>query len=486
MKTRTLCGIGGLFFAAIQFASAIGGIDTAPPASAPHEMSFVQPKEATLENGLRVIVAERPGLPLLAAELLVRTGAEVDPDGRGGAASMTGSLLTKGTDKMSAPQIASAVESLGGSIESGARWDASSATVVVMSSNAAPALGILAEVILHPVFKQEEIDRLKNQALDGLRVALQQPGSLARFVTDRVVYGSGEYGHAAGGTMETVEAIQRDDLVKLYKTYYTPENATFILAGDVTLEQGKAYAQQFFGDWKADPSAASKEPGRPSADWKQENVVVDMPEAGQAAVTVAKPVAIKRDSPDYYTGLVVNAALGTGFVSRLNREIRIKRGLSYGARSALDTRRNSGSFLAAAQTKNQSAAEVAGLLRSELKRMGTEPVQGVELKSRQAVLTGGYARNLETNRGLLAQIASLATYDRPLDTVNKYIPAINAITAADVSAFVTKYFETPPSLIIVGKAPEFLEALKKEFPEVKVIPQADLDLNRADLVKAKE
>ena len=217
MKTRTICSIGVLFFAAIQFAFAIGGIDKAPPASAPHEITFVQPKETRLENGLRVIVAERPDLPLLAAELLVRTGAEVDPDGRAGAASMTGSLLTKGTERMSAPQIASAIESLGGEIESGARWDASSAAIVVMSSNAEPALSILADVVLHPAFKQEEIDRLKNQTLDGLRVVLQQPGALARFVTDRVVYGSGEYGHAAGGTMETVEAIQRDDLVKLYR-----------------------------------------------------------------------------------------------------------------------------------------------------------------------------------------------------------------------------------------------------------------------------
>jgi len=484
MKPRTIFSAGVVFFTAVQLVSAIGGIDKAPPASSPHEIIFVQPKEARLENGLRVIVAERPGLPLLAAELLVRTGAEVDPEGRAGATSMTGSLLTKGTERMTAPQIASAIESLGGEIESGARWDASSAVIVVLSSNAGPALGILADVVRHPAFKQEEIDRLKNQTLDGLRVVLQQPGALARYVTDRVVYGTGEYGHAAGGTMETVQAITRDDLVKLYKTYYTPENATLILAGDVTLEQGKMYAQQFFGDWKAEPTS-DKEPARPvAADWKPENVVVDMPEAGQASVNVVKP-AIKRSSPDYYTGLVANAALGTGFVSRLNREIRIKRGLSYGARSALDSRRGGGSFVASAQTKNESAAEVAGLLQSELKRLGTEPVQGDELKSRQAVLTGGYARNLETNRGLVAQIASLATYDRPLDTVNKFIPAINAITAADVSAFAAKYLETTPSLIVVGKGPDFLEALKKDFPEVRVIPQADLDLNRADLTKAK-
>lgn len=473
-----------LSLALAQCVFAIGGVDTAPSPSAPHEITFLLPKEAKLENGLRVIVAERPDLPLLAAHLLVRTGAEADPEGRAGATSMTGSLLTKGTEKMSAPEIASAIESLGGEIDSGARWDASMASVVVMSSKAEPALNILADVVLHPAFKQDEIDRLKKQTIDGLRVTMQRPDGLARYVTDRVVYGSSEYGHAAGGTIETVETIQREDIVRLYRTWYKPENAALILAGDVTLEQGEKYAQQFFGDWKA-AGSGEKEPTRQaSEDWKPTQIVVDMPEAGQASVTAAQP-SVKRSSPDYYAGLVANAALGTGFVSRLNREIRIKRGLTYGARSGLDARRNGGSFNATAQTKNQSAPEVAGLLQSEMKRLSTELVQGDELKSRQAVITGGYARNLETNRGLVAQIAAMVTYDRPLDMVNKFIPAINAITTADVTAFAEKYLATPSSLIIVGKAPEFLEALKKDFPEVRVIPQKDLDLNRADLTRNK-
>jgi zinc protease len=484
MKTRILFTGGIIFLAAASLSYATGGVDTPPPPSETHPVVFSQPQETRLENGLRVIVVERPGLPLLAAELLVRNGAEVDPTDRAGCASMTGSLLTKGTDKMSAPQIASAMESLGGAIDSGARWDASSAGIFVMSDKAEAALAILSDVIQHPAFKQEEIDRLKNQTLDGLRVVLQQPGSLGRFVTDRVIFGSGEYGHAAGGTMETVQAIQRDDIVKLYKTYYTPANATLLLSGNLTLEDGKKYAQQFFGDWKTDPSVSQGPTKTSPTDWKPENVVIDLPQAGQASVTVAKP-GIRRDSPDYYAGLVANAALGQGFISRLNREIRIKRGLTYGARSAIDPRRSGGSFFASAQTKNQSAAEVAGLLQTELKRLNTDPVVGNELKSRQAVLTGAYARNLETNRGFVSQLATLVTYDRPLDTLNKFIPSINAITTEDVSAFATKYFDTPPSLIIVGKAPEFLDALKKNFQDIKVIPQSDLDLNRADLVKAK-
>jgi zinc protease len=250
----------------------------------------------------------------------------------------------------------------------------------------------------------------------------------------------------------------------------------------LTLEQGTKWAEQFFGEWKG--TAPARESAAPPNDWKAENIVIDMPEAGQAAVLLARP-GIKRDSPDYYTGILANAALGNGFVSRLNKEIRIKRGLSYGARSSLDSRREIGPFSAMAQTKNESAAEVASLIQAELKRMKTEPVQGAELKSRQAKLTGDYARSLETNGGYVGKMSAMITYDLPLETINKFIPTINSITTDDVAAFAAKYFEPQQSLIIIGKAADFLEPLKKNFQDVKVIPVPELDLNRADLAKQK-
>src|SRR5436853_1235932 len=316
-----------------------------------------------------------------------------------------------------------------------------------------------------------------------MRVALQQPASVASYVTGRVVYGDGEYGHAAGGTLETLPAIKRADIVKFYETYYRPDNATLIFSGDVTFEQGKEYARRFFGDWKTHQATVSPISAT-TGTWKPTSVVVDMPEAGQASVSVTKP-AIKRDSPDYYSGLVANATLGNGFASRLNREIRIKRGLSYGARSSLDVRRDAGAFIASAQTKNESAAEVALLLQTELKRLEKDPVQGDELKSRQALLTGNYARSLETDLGFASQIASLAVFNLPLETLDKFIPSVNAVTTKQITAFAGKYLVPPSSLVVVGKASAFVDPLKKNFSETKVIPQSNLDLNRADLVKQK-
>ena len=112
-------------------------------------------------------------------------------------------------------------------------------------------------------------------------------------------------------------------------------------------------------------------------------------------------------------------------------------------------------------------------------------VQGEELKSRQAVITGAYARQLETNGGFVGKISAMITNDLPLDTLNKFIPSINAVTSADVTAFAAKYFDTTPSLIIIGKAADFIEPLKKDFPDVRIIPVPQLDLNRPDLTKPK-
>ena len=263
----------GMCLTSTHSAFAIAGVDTPPPPSAWHEIKFVTPKETRLENGLRVIVAERPGLPLLSAEILIGQGAVADPPGLGGTATMTGELLTKGTESMSAPRIAEAIESLGGTIGSGAGRETSAAYLQVMSVKADPALRILADVVLRPAFKQEEIDRLRNQRLDYLRVVLQQPGSLARFVTERVVFGAAPYGHALNGTLESLPAIGREEIVKFYRSHYLPREAAFVLAGDVTLGQGRDFAEKLFGAWKNEKPGPDDIGHSAKADWKPRDVV---------------------------------------------------------------------------------------------------------------------------------------------------------------------------------------------------------------------
>jgi zinc protease len=457
---------------------------TPPPPTAPRSVAFPKPVEKTLPNGLRVIVIQRSQMPLVTAQLLIKSGGEVDPTELSGAADMTAALLTRGTTTKSATQIAEAIEALGGSVNSGAGWDSSSVTTSVLSSRIGPAMEILSDVLRNPTFKDEEIDRLRKQYLNSLRVALGTPGSIARFVAARIVYGDAPYGHPLSGTPESLPRIKRDDIAKLHDTFYRPDNAVLVIGGDITAENGFALAQKYLGDWPkpaaALPTRAITTPASESG--KRRVLVIDKSDAGQTAV-LATRTGINRDNPDYFRGIVSNAVL-SGYSGRLNWEIRVKRGLSYGAGSALDMRRWAGSFSASAQTKNESGAEVASLTLAEISKLATGDLPDSELTPRKASLIGGFARSMETIGGLVGQVSSLALNGVSLDEINRYVSSVQAIKAADVKSFAaTRLSADSTSVIVVGDAKRFLPALQKEFPQVEVIPAADLDLNSASLKK---
>ncbi|CAN5819391.1 pitrilysin family protein [soil metagenome] len=459
--------------------------ETPPLPAAPRSVNIPKPDERTLKNGLRVIVIEDHDVPLISAQVLVKNGGEIDPPQLSGLADMTASLLTKGTKTRSAPEIAQQIEALGGAIDSGAGWDASRASINVMSSRIEPALVILADISRNPVFNDEEIERLRQQYLDSLSVTMRQPGALANLVAGRVVFGDAAYGHPLSGTPESLARIKRTHIVGLHSQFYRPDNAVLVIGGDIKTADAFKLAERVFGDWVKPTTPLS---GRGlvgkmiSPDEKQRVVVVDMPDAGQAAVVLAR-AGISRSDPDYYRGIVTNAVL-TGYSGRLNQEIRIKRGLSYGASSRLDTRRDAGPFVASAQTKNTSGAEVASLLVGELGRLSKEPVAAAELVPRKAVLTGGFGRALETTEGLVGQIASLSLHGLSLSEINNYISNVQSVTAPEILKFAGGRISVKnANIIIVGQAKDFLEPLRKQFSSVEVIPFAELDLNSSGLRK---
>jgi zinc protease len=491
LRTKLVLALGFVLGALVSLAGAAHAQTTAaapqatpPPPAAPRSVTVPKPVERTLRNGLRVIVVEHHATPLVAAQVLVKNGGEVDPANLSGLADMTAELLTKGTKTRTAPQIAQEIEALGGELNSGAGWDASRATVNVLSAKAEPAMAILADVVRNPVFQDEEIERLRQQYTDSINIGMNSPGTLASWVASRVVFGDSPYGHPVSGTAESIERIKRDDVVALHSRFYRPDNAVLVIGGDIKAEDAFKLAEKSFGDW-AKPSAAldaasmSKAAGGTA---KQRIVVVDMPGAGQAAVVFARR-GIARTDPEYFSGIVANSVL-SGYSGRLNQEIRIKRGLSYGARSSLDVRREAGPFVASAQTKNQSGAEVASLLVGELTRLSSEPVGDTELTPRKAVLIGGFGRTLETTEGIVAQIASLALYGLDLGEINKYIGSVQSVTSAQIQKFAGSRLGVADSnIIIVGDAKDFIEPLRKQFPNVEVIKREDLDLNTGSLHK---
>ncbi|MGZ7081368.1 MAG: M16 family metallopeptidase, partial [Thermoanaerobaculia bacterium] len=465
-----------LIIALLQW-SALAQQVAPPPPAAPREVSVPQPVERTLANGLRVIVVQKSGVPLVAARLMIRSGGEADPAGSGGLADMTASLLTKGTSTKSAEQIARGVEALGATMENSAEWDNSAVNLSALSSNFAQAMTYVADVVRNPTFKTDEIERLRDQNIDALRVALQDPSNLAGFVATSAIFGTAPYGHNLGGTPESLQKITRADIVAFHQRFYRPDNAVLVITGDLKPETAFGLAEALFGTWKRPdaplPSASSSTAEVPAP----RAIVVDMPDAGQAAVVVARQ-GLRRVDPAYTAAIVANAILGTGYSSRLNLEIRIKRGLSYGAGSAFELRRDVGPFTASAQTKNESAAEVAGLIIDELNRLVATPVDAAELGPRKAVLIGGFGRSLETAAGLANRISTLALYGLNLDEINHFISGVQSVSAEDVQKFASAHLAgNQATVVIVGDAQKFLPALQQRFKNVDVIPVAELDLN---------
>jgi len=453
-----------------------------PPIGAPVAPTLPTPADRTLANGLRVIVARSSDLPLVTANLIVKAGASADPPGLSGTVSMAAGMLTEGTKTRSAQEIARQIEALGATLASGAGVESSSVSLNVMPDKLAAALAIMADVARHPAFAPEELERQRQQALDGLKVAYQEPGSLAGMAAAPLVFGGTAFGHAAGGTPASLVKITPADLAKVHAAAFRPDNAILVLSGDISADQGFALAQAAFGDWKAPAGPAPAQPAvTPAA--KPRAVVIDLPDAGQAAVTMVGP-AIARNDADYYPAIVANSVLGGGYSARLSEEIRVKRGLSYGAGSALSTRRTTGAFSARAQTKNESAPQVLDLMRKEIGGLAAQPAGPDELTARKSSLVGDFGRDLATTGGLAGVLGDLAFYDVPLAEVAAYTGKVEAVTAAQVQAFAARVLDPArASVLVVGDGKAFLPALKAAEPALDVIPAADFDPDAPGLRK---
>ncbi|MBF0665918.1 MAG: insulinase family protein, partial [Brevundimonas sp.] len=332
-----------------------------------------------------------------------------------------------------------------------------------------------------PSFAGEELERQQSQTLDGLRVALSQPGAVAGQSVGRVIYGDAPYAAPGGGTLNSVPAITRDDVAAFHAALYRPSQATLVFSGDIDEADARALAEQAFGDWR-DPAGATPTVGDKAGPALPPRVVViDQPGAGQAAVTAAIR-GVSRTDGDYFPLTVGNTLLGGGFSSRLNQEIRINRGLSYGARAGLGVREDEGLFTASTQTKNETAVEVADLILAEIARMGTSEPTPAELAPRRATLIGGFGRSLETVDGLGGLVAELALYDLPMSDLAAYAGRVRAVTPAQVQAAFAEHLPVDrASLVIVGDASMFLEALRAKYPNVEVIPLDELNLDAAAL-----
>jgi zinc protease len=458
-----------------------------PPApSAQRPFAAPTIAERRLANGMRVVVARSTELPIASAYMVFGGGTSADPATRPGVASMMANLADNGAAGMSAPELAARIESLGANFGSGANPDSSIAFVAAPAANFEAAGTLLGQIVREPAFAQAELDRERRRAIDRLRVNMRDPSFVNQAVAQRALYGAAPYGAPNGGTPASLAAMTRDEIAAYHRAWWRPDNATLLIVGSLDAEAGFRLAERLFGGWAAPAEPMPALPAnRAGSAGKPRVIVVDNPDVDQASVSVSLR-GIPRNDPSYYPLVIANSALGSGSTGRLFQEIRVRRALSYGAYSSFTTYRDEGALVAQAQTRNDAAPEVTQVMLAEIKRLASEKLTADVLQKRRTMLIGSFGRQVERTQGVGGFLAGLAGQGMKMDEYGRYIPSLEAVTPEQVSRAVAAELDpNAATIVIVGRASQFLDALRKLYPDVEVVPFAELDLGSPSLRAAK-
>lgn len=442
--------------------------------------------EGTLSNGISVVAVQTGNVPIATISMLVPGGSKTDPREKAGIAQMAASLADKGINGMNAEAIAARFESLGASFGGGAGSDGTSFSLTAPVANLDAAGTLAADIVKGAIYPEDEFERERNRAVDGLRVQMGEPGGLSSLVARVAMYGDAPYGSQPGGTAESLAVITRDDLLLHRQRYFHPSRMKIVVSGGISPEQAIATAEAMFGGWETNMLAGPLPEAAAGDEQPVRTIVIDMPDSGQAAV-VAAVRAPSRQSQDYFPLELANSVLGGGSSGRLFEEIRTKRSLSYGAYSGFADRADASILTASAQTKNETADEVVQIFLAEFERLGSEPLDEELLERRRVFMSGGYARSLETSGGFNGIVSTLLQQGLSPEEASRYAERLGSVDAATATAVAQTYVDpAKATLVIVGDAAHFLDDLKAVRDNIEVIPADQLDLASADLRKMAE
>jgi zinc protease len=456
---------------------------TFPPPLAARPVSFPPYQIKTLSNGLQVVVVLHHEEPAVSFRLLVRAGAMQEPADKPGVASFVGSLLNQGTATKSAEEIATEIESAGGIVGVGAGNELSFINGAVVKDQVDLVLGLAADMVEHPAFAPEEIDRQRRQMLSSLQVSYDDPDYLADLVFNRLVFGFHPYGRPNDGTPESIGRITRDDLVAFEHTWYVPNNALLAVVGDLSADEAFAAAEKAFGGWarRDVPAVKPVDPPPPT----RRLVVIDRPGSAQTEIRIGQ-IAITRTDPDYLPVDLAIRILGGEGANRLFGVLRTDRGLTYGASADVRAYKNAGDIVAQTNTRSPTTGQALRLMVDEYARLQKEPVDGGELRGAQNFMAGNFPLTIETPSAIAEQVLGRLFYGQDLKDLETYRDRVERVTVGDVSR-VSRDLLKPDrlSIVLVGDASVFVNDLKAlGFTDFERIPVAQLDLNSPTLKRA--
>ncbi len=419
---------------------------TAPAPGPISKFTLPVPKQLTLSNGLSVLLTEQHNLPVVAARIVVLGGNGDNPASNPGLAGFTARMLMEGSKGRSALKIADDLAQIGANLESDSDPDSSTVSSQVLKRNVNSDFDLISDVLLHPAFDSNDIDRVRSERATLLLQTSDDPYALSRRVSQRVLYGNHSYGYLPLGTEASIKSTTRDELEQFWKADYFPGNSALVLSGDLTEAEARNLAEKYFGAWKSTGkrSAVPLVTANPS----QSIYLVDRPGSAQTtlrAVTLGAP----RSIPDFAALEVANNALGGLFSSRINMNLREKNGYTYGANSYFNYRRGIGPFYVVTSVRTDTTADALREMFKEIAGMQTSPLTPGELSLAKDSASRSLAGRFETMPQTVATTSELFTFGLPLDFYGKFPGKVDAVTSADVVQVAKRYF-VPGKMFVVA------------------------------------
>lgn len=424
-----------------------------PALTEPPALKLPPLQHDSLSNGLKLVLAERHGIPAINFSLIFNAGRAADAGGKSGTAALTLDMLDEGAGKLGSPEIARREAELGASIGTANNRDVSLIGLSTITPKLADALDLYATLVTQPTFPDAELARVKQRLLAAIVQEKSEPFGMARRVLSRQLFGEGHpYAYAGLGLVGDVKAISRDDLAGFQQKWLRPDNATLLVVGDTTLAQIKPLLEQKFGGWHA-----------PAAPLPQKNIVapphhdtqrvflIDKPGSAQSLILAAN-LAPPAADPDQEAMHTVNTALGGMFDSRLNLNLREAKHWSYGASSSLLEARDPQVYLAYANVEQAHSADSMREMHKELVDvLGPRPLTAAEIDMAKQAQVRSLPGNFESVGEVAGAVGHLIEFGLPDDYWNAYVPRVEALTAPQLKAAAVKLVK-PEELtwVVVG------------------------------------
>lgn len=415
-----------------------------PPPLEANTFNYPAISENVLDNGLEVVVIEQPNMPIISLDMYFAGGSTAAPQDLPGLASMTGSLVSRGTETRSAQDIAGAIEQVGGSVGSGGGGDSLSLGVFALIEDKDLAFDLLADMTLNASFPENEVERERAERVSALEASLADPGFLAGRAFGRILYAGHPYGNAV--TFDSLEAISREDIVSYYESRRQPDNGLLIIAGAISAEEGLDYAERHFAEWQGSAEAVSFPP-LPERSGRQ-LVLVDRPGSTQANFLLGN-IGIQGGSLDYFPARVMNHVLGGTFSSRLVQNIREDKGYTYSIGSGFSYPADTGRFVVSAAVRNDVIVPALQEVFKEIERIQTEPLTAEEINDARDGIVGEWVFHMETYQDFVGAVASYKIRGVALDRLNKWLGLIKAVSEDDVLTIANSYIHPEDFLIVV-------------------------------------